>query len=152
MSDHQSVTLAVRPSARELAVAHRQLHVKAVVIAALVVTSYWALVFAQSPIVQKIISAVVGLVLATMFQLAHCAEPAEFPGADTPRRGSDFVAHQLRTTIDVHCRTRLGRRALHWVMGGLDFQVEHHLAPRLAHTVYPLVAERLSRVCERVAA
>jgi linoleoyl-CoA desaturase len=91
----------------------------------------------------------VGLLLATMFQLAHCAQPAEFPEADVARRGNDFVAHQLRTTIDIHCRTRLGRRALHWMMGGLDFQVEHHLAPRLPHTVYPLVAERLSRACER---
>jgi linoleoyl-CoA desaturase len=89
----------------------------------------------------------VGLLLATMFQLAHCAEPAEFPPADTPRRGADFIAHQLRTTVDVHCRTKAGGRALHWVMGGLDYQVEHHLAPRLPHTVYPLVAERLNRVC-----
>jgi linoleoyl-CoA desaturase len=32
-------------------------------------------------------------------------------------------------------------------MGGLDFQVEHHLAPRLPHTVYPLVSRRLDRVC-----
>lgn len=89
----------------------------------------------------------VGLLLATMFQLAHCMELAEFPSADAPRRGPDFVAHQLRTTVDVHCGTKLGGRALHWVMGGLDFQVEHHLAPRLPHTVYPLVAKRLSRVC-----
>ena len=93
------------------------------------------------------ISWTVGLLLATMFQLAHCAEPAEFPPADTPRRGADFIAHQLRTTVDVHCRTELGGRILHWVMGGLDFQVEHHLAPRLPHTVYPLVAERLNSAC-----
>ncbi|MGZ4724963.1 MAG: fatty acid desaturase, partial [Ilumatobacteraceae bacterium] len=73
---------------------------------------------------------------------------AEFFSPDVPRRGPDFIAHQLRTTVDVHCRTRLGRRALHWLMGGLDFQVEHHLAPRLPHTVYPLVAQRLSDVCE----
>jgi linoleoyl-CoA desaturase len=90
----------------------------------------------------------VGLLLATMFQLAHCAEPAEFPDAGVPRRGSDFAAHQLRTTVDVRCRTRLGRRSLHWLMGGLDFQVEHHLAPRLPHTVYPLVAQRLDVVCK----
>ncbi len=89
----------------------------------------------------------VGLLLATMFQLAHCAGYTEFPAADAPRRGSDFIAHQLRTTADVHCRTRVGSRTLHWVMGGLDFQVEHHLAPRLPHTVYPLVAERLRRAC-----
>jgi linoleoyl-CoA desaturase len=95
------------------------------------------------------VSWIVGLLLATMFQLAHCAAPAEFPAADTPRRGGDFIAHQLRTTVDVHCRTKLGGHALHWLMGGLDFQVEHHLAPRLPHTVYPLVAERLTRVCDQ---
>jgi linoleoyl-CoA desaturase len=89
----------------------------------------------------------VGLLLATMFQLAHCTELAEFPDEDAPRRGPDFVAHQLRTTVDVHCRTKLGGRVLHWVMGGLDFQVEHHLAPRLPHTVYPLVSQRLGRAC-----
>lgn len=95
------------------------------------------------------ISWIVGLMLATMFQLAHCTEPAEFPATDTPRRGPDFIAHQLRTTVDVRCRTRLGGKALHWLMGGLDFQVEHHLAPRLPHTVYPLVADRLDRVCRQ---
>jgi linoleoyl-CoA desaturase len=94
-----------------------------------------------------VVSWSVGLLLATMFQLAHCTEPAEFPHIDTPRRGNDFIAHQLRTTVDVNCRTRVGRQALHFLMGGLDFQVEHHLAPRLPHTVYPLVAERLHGVC-----
>lgn len=89
----------------------------------------------------------VGLVLATMFQLAHCTELAEFPSAASQRRGPGFVDHQLRTTVDVHCRTRLGARLLRWLMGGLDFQVEHHLAPRLPHTVYPLVASRLRRAC-----
>jgi linoleoyl-CoA desaturase len=89
----------------------------------------------------------VGLLLATMFQLAHCTELAEFPSAGSQRRGPDFVEYQLRTTVDVHCRTSLGRRSMQWLMGGLDFQVEHHLAPRLPHTAYPLVAERLDRVC-----
>jgi linoleoyl-CoA desaturase len=89
----------------------------------------------------------VGLLLATMFQLAHCTESAEFPQSDVPRRGCDFIAHQLRTTVDVRCRTRLGGGALHWLMGGLDFQVEHHIAPRLPHTVYPLVAQRLHVAC-----
>ncbi len=93
------------------------------------------------------ISWTVGLLLATMFQLAHCVELADFPSAAAQRRGAEFTEHQIRTTVDVHCRTRLGRFSLHWLMGGLDFQIEHHLAPRLPHTVYPLVAERLDRVC-----
>jgi linoleoyl-CoA desaturase len=91
----------------------------------------------------------VGILLATAFQLAHCTELAEFSGPDAPRRGTHFVEHQLRTTIDVRCNSELGRYSLQWLMGGLDFQIEHHLAPRLPHTVYPLVAERLNRECVR---
>ena len=93
------------------------------------------------------VSWTVGFALAIMFQLAHCTEVAEFPAAHAPRRGADFVQHQLETTVDVHCRTRAGQRALHWIMGGLDFQVEHHLAPRLPHTIYPLIAARLQQAC-----
>ncbi len=93
------------------------------------------------------ISWAVGLLLATMFQLAHCTDIADFPHDSEPRRGSDFVWHQLRTTVDVRTRTVTGRKALHWLMGGLDHQIEHHLAPGLPHTVYPLVAEQLSRYC-----
>jgi linoleoyl-CoA desaturase len=32
-------------------------------------------------------------------------------------------------------------------MGGLDFQIEHHLAPRLPHTTYALIAPRLEAAC-----
>ena len=75
------------------------------------------------------ISSAVGLLLATMFQLAHCTDIADFPLDSEPRRGSDFVWHQLRTSVDVRARTVIGRKALHWLMGGLGHQVEHHLPP-----------------------
>jgi linoleoyl-CoA desaturase len=94
-----------------------------------------------------VISWIVGILLATFFQLAHCNDLAEFADPDTPRRGLDFVEHQLRTTVDVRCRTAVGRCSLQWLMGGLDHQVEHHLAPRLPHTVYSLVAGRLDSAC-----
>jgi fatty acid desaturase len=42
-------------------------------------------------------------------------------------------------TVDTECRLP----PLHWVIGGLDHQVEHHLAARLPGTIYPLVARRL---------
>jgi linoleoyl-CoA desaturase len=85
----------------------------------------------------------VGFTLAVIFQLAHCVETAEFAADDEPRRGADFELYQLRTTVDVQCRMP----ALRWLMGGLDHQVEHHLAPRLPHTIYPLVARRLRDLC-----
>jgi linoleoyl-CoA desaturase len=86
---------------------------------------------------------VVGFTLAVIFQLAHCVDGAEFAGADEPRRGPNFESYQLRTTIDVDCRLP----PLRWLMGGLDHQIEHHLAPRLPHTICPIVARRLRELC-----
>jgi linoleoyl-CoA desaturase len=86
---------------------------------------------------------VVGFTLAMIFQLAHCVDSAQFAGPDEPGRGDDFELHQLRTTVDVDCRVSL----LRWMMGGLDRQIEHHLAPRLPHTIYALVAQRLRELC-----
>ena len=104
--------------------------------------SWWVVL-----VVYVSVSWTVGLLLATMFQLAHCTSLVEFPSDAEPRRGAAFVDHQLRTTADIGSATRLVARPARWLMGGLDFQVEHHLAPRLPHTVYPLVAPRLSAAC-----
>jgi linoleoyl-CoA desaturase len=89
----------------------------------------------------------VGFVLANMFQLAHCVDRAEFFDADAARQGLDFELHQLRTTVNIRCRVPVLRSFLHWWMGGLDHQIEHHLAPRLPHTVYPVIAPRLQAAC-----
>lgn len=90
-----------------------------------------------------ICSWVVGFSLAVIFQLAHCVDTAEFAEPAEPRRGEAFELHQLRTTVDVENRVPMFR----WIMGGLDHQIEHHLAPRLPHTIYPLVAGRLRELC-----
>jgi len=89
----------------------------------------------------------VGLVLAICFQLAHCVDIVEFATPESPRRGDDFVLHQLRTTADVACGSVLDRPAL-WMMGGLDHQIEHHLAPGVPHTAYGAMATRIGRICE----
>ncbi len=86
---------------------------------------------------------VVGLLLAIIFQLAHCVDNVDAVAADEPRRGAAFELHQLRTTVDVDTRFA----GLRWLMGGLDHQIEHHLAPRLPHTLYPLLARRLRAAC-----
>jgi len=85
----------------------------------------------------------VGFTLAVIFQVAHCVDIVEFCDPDEPRRAADFEAYQLRTTVDVECQSPM----LRWLMGGLDHQVAHHLAPRLPHTIYPLVARRLRVLC-----
>jgi linoleoyl-CoA desaturase len=89
----------------------------------------------------------VGFLLANIFQLAHCVDLAEFLPPDAPRRGADFELHQLRTTVDIRCTAPVVGHFVRWLMGGLDCQIEHHLAPRLPHTTYALIAPRLQEAC-----
>ncbi len=90
---------------------------------------------------------VVGFVLAVFFQVAHCVDNTTFGDPSTPRRGDDFVAHQLRTTANVGCDTPVIGPSVAWLMGGLHHQIEHHLAPGLPHTSYPDMAEGIKDLC-----
>ena len=44
--------------------------------------------------------------------------------------------HQLETTVDF----ARGNRLLSWFIGGLNFQIEHHLFPQVCHVHYPALA------------
>lgn len=92
-------------------------------------------------------SAAVGIALAVIFQLAHCVEAAATPPADTARRGEAFAAHQIRTTVNIDSPTPIIGHVFRWLVGGLDHQIEHHLAPSLPHTVYPCVGARFRAIC-----
>lgn len=50
----------------------------------------------------------------------------------------DFVRHQLRTSMDIDCNEWLD-----WLHGGLQFQVAHHLFPRLPRHNLRKVRDRL---------
>jgi linoleoyl-CoA desaturase len=91
----------------------------------------------------------VGFILAITFQLAHCVDTTEFPAAAEPRRGEYFAAHQLRTTSDIDSPLPVVGHVFRWVSGSLDKQIEHHLAPRLPHTIYPLLARRFRAACNQ---
>jgi len=84
-----------------------------------------------------------GATLGTVFQLAHCSRDAEFPAATAGQQLGEWSVHQIATTVD------FGRSSavLTWFVGGLNFQVEHHLFPKVSHVHYPalsLMVERLS--------
>jgi linoleoyl-CoA desaturase len=89
----------------------------------------------------------VGFLLAIIFQLAHCVDAAEIHGPETPRRGEDFTAHQLRTTVNIASPMPVVGHFFRWLAGGLDHQIEHHLAPGLPHTIYPRLAARFREAC-----
>lgn len=90
----------------------------------------------------------VGFTLAMIFQLAHCVDNADVATPETERRGEEFAAHQLRTTVDVASPVPIVGNLFRWLCGSLDHQIEHHLAPGLPHTIYPRLAEQLREACD----
>jgi linoleoyl-CoA desaturase len=88
-----------------------------------------------------------GLTLATVFQLAHCVQEATFPApmAGTRRMQSEWFAHQVETTVDFARDSRL----LTWYLGGLNFQIEHHLFPRICHLHYRALSPIVEEVCRK---
>jgi linoleoyl-CoA desaturase len=95
------------------------------------------------------VSWTVGFILAIVFQLAHCVDVTAMPDdASAARRGDDFTLHQLRTTADIDSPVPVLGHAFRWIVGGLDHQIEHHLGPRLPHTLYRRTAKRFRAACD----
>ena len=87
-----------------------------------------------------------GVTLSSVFQLAHVVEEVEYHAL--PARGAQLphcvATHQLETSVSFARESAL----CSWYFGGLNFQVEHHLFPKVCHLHYPA----LSRIVEEVAA
>lgn len=87
---------------------------------------------------------VLGVVLSTVFQLAHAVPGAEFGAQPRSRRmPTGWAEHQVRTTVDFAASNRL----LGWYVGGLNFQIEHHLFPDVCHVHYPALAGIVEATC-----
>ena len=80
-----------------------------------------------------------------MFQLAHCVEEAEFrvPADGSRRIEREWMAHQIETAVDFARDNRL----LTWYLGGLNFQIEHHLFPKICHVHYPAISPIVEATC-----
>jgi linoleoyl-CoA desaturase len=90
-------------------------------------------------------SLTLGVVLSTVFQLAHAVPEAEFHDVARGERRmpAAWAEHQVRATVDFAPANRL----LGWYVGGLNFQVEHHLFPDVCHTHYPALAAIVRGAC-----
>ncbi|MEO6000075.1 MAG: acyl-CoA desaturase [Chitinophagaceae bacterium] len=88
-----------------------------------------------------------GLTLALVFQLAHVVEHAEFEtaGIEPKMIENEWAAHQVRTTVNFAPRNWL----INWYVGGLNYQVEHHLFPRISHVHYPAISKIVKKTCEQ---
>lgn len=92
-----------------------------------------------------IMSFFAGFVLSIVFQLAHTVEHTEFPIADieSNKLPDEFAAHQIKTTANFATKNKL----VSWLVGGLNFQIEHHLFPKISHVHYPAISEIVRNVC-----
>jgi len=88
---------------------------------------------------------VMGMVLSVVFQLAHCVEESEFPmpREDTGTMENAWAIHQAETTVDFARRSRI----VAWLLGGLNFQIEHHLFPRICHINYAAMSPVVEQAC-----
>ncbi|HEY7543220.1 MAG TPA: acyl-CoA desaturase [Methylomirabilota bacterium] len=88
---------------------------------------------------------VLGITLSVVFQVAHCVEEAAFPPAPARSRRIEraWAVHQAETAVDFARPNRVAA----WLLGGLNFQIEHHLFPRISHVNYPAISTLLEQTC-----
>ena len=76
---------------------------------------------------------VTGICISLVFQTAHIITDASFPQPDSDGQiNGDWTVHQLATTSNYSPKSRF----FSWLIGGLNFQVEHHLFPNISHIHY----------------
>jgi linoleoyl-CoA desaturase len=86
-----------------------------------------------------------GIILSTVFQLAHIVEGAGQPAVDDKGNIENaWAIHQLNTTANFAGNNKI----LSWYIGGLDYQVEHHLFPNISHIHYPAIASIVKSTAE----
>lgn len=94
-----------------------------------------------------VLNAVMGLTLSLVFQLAHVVENTEFENValdETKHVETAWAIHQLRTSSNF----AMGNKVISWFVGGLNFQIEHHLFPRVSHVHYPAISKIVMQKCE----
>ncbi|MBL7890297.1 MAG: acyl-CoA desaturase [Bacteroidia bacterium] len=94
-----------------------------------------------------VVSFVCGFVIAVVFQLAHVVQDAAFetPTSDNHKVDTEWAVHQIQTTADFATKSKI----VSWFTGGLNFQVEHHLFPRISHIHYPKIHQLVKETCEQ---
>ena len=79
-----------------------------------------------------------GLILSVVFQLAHVMEHNDFDHPNDNREMKvNWFEHQLKTT----CNFAMDSKLLSWFVGGLNFQIEHHLFPNICHVHYKKISK-----------
>lgn len=92
-----------------------------------------------------IMHAVAGFLLSIVFQAAHVMPSCEFPLPN--EKGmveNNWAVHQLETTTNFAPNNWI----LNWFIGGLNYQVEHHLFTHICHIHYPKISKIVSETAK----
>ncbi|MGZ5191382.1 MAG: fatty acid desaturase family protein [Flavisolibacter sp.] len=94
-----------------------------------------------------IVNCTMGLTLALVFQLAHVVEKTEFEVAgDKPKMiNSEWAIHEVKTTANFAANNKI----ISWFVGGLNYQIEHHLFPRVSHVHYSAISNIVQEHCKQ---
>lgn len=80
---------------------------------------------------------ILGFTTACVFQTAHVMDEAEYPVPDPEgNMENSWAIHQLLTTANFAPKSRI----MSWFIGGLNYQIEHHLFPNICHIHYPQIS------------
>jgi linoleoyl-CoA desaturase len=92
-----------------------------------------------------LITFVTGLSISIVFQLAHVVEDTQFYSTRNQegKNKQEWAIHQMNSTANF----ATGSKPLYWLLGGLNFQIEHHLFPRISHVHYPQVSRFVKEAC-----
>ena len=95
-----------------------------------------------------ILSLICGLTLAIVFQLAHIVEGTIFSApeenADHVQIESEWSIYQINTTVNFATNNKV----LTWLLGGLNYQMVHHLFPKISHVHYPALHHIILETCK----
>ena len=90
-----------------------------------------------------LVHAVVGITIATVFQVAHIVEASAFTCDDSTQIENEWAVHQVETTANFSPNSKLAT----WYCGGLNYQIEHHLFPKISHVHYPAISTIIEATC-----
>lgn len=120
---------------------------KVLYIAAFIIVPLFTVGLVKTVIGYLVISFVCGFIIAIVFQLAHIVEDAQFstPDKEAFKIDEEWAVHQIKTTANFATKSKI----VSWFTGGLNFQVEHHLFPRISHVHYPKISQFVRETCEQ---
>lgn len=87
-----------------------------------------------------------GFTFSITFQLAHTLEGATFPRPDTDTGSieNEWAIHQVETTANFAPKNKVAA----WYLGGLNYQIEHHLFSEICHIHYPAISGIVKQTCQ----